>query len=64
MSLHEQGDVRIELERVATNGGDFSMYQGRDGVLRNSASPTFLPTAKQKEKSEGEKELPGIVSSY
>src|SRR2546429_7541570 len=31
MSPHEQGDILIESERVATSGGDFSMYQRRDG---------------------------------
>src|SRR5438876_11893417 len=35
MSPHEQGDILIESERVATSGGDFSMYQGRDGVCQS-----------------------------
>src|SRR2546430_13225407 len=32
MSPHEQGDILIESERVATSGGGFSMYQGGGGV--------------------------------
>src|SRR5258707_2064669 len=48
MSPHEQGDIFIESERVATSGGDFSMYQGRGGrcqkrpaaLLVRAASPT------------------------
>src|SRR5258708_29860389 len=35
MSPHEQGDILIESERVATSGGDFSMYQGRGGVCQS-----------------------------
>src|SRR5258708_31864120 len=35
MSSHEQGDILIESERVATSGGDFSMYQGRGGVCQS-----------------------------
>src|SRR5216683_1795139 len=35
MSPHEQGDILFESERVATSGGDFSMYQGRGGVCQS-----------------------------
>src|SRR5713101_3638534 len=35
MSPHEQGDILIESERVATSGDDFSMYQGRGGVCQS-----------------------------
>src|SRR6266851_505215 len=39
MSPHEQGDILIESERVATSGGDFSMYQGRGGVCQLERAP-------------------------
>ena len=46
MSPHEQGDTRIESERVATSGGYFSMYKGRGGVCQ-SRLPVFAQTLLQ-----------------
>src|SRR5258708_29774396 len=45
MSPHEQGDILIESERVATSGGDFCIYQRRGGGCQNrpAAPPSRGP---------------------
>src|SRR5260370_40029855 len=47
MSSHEQGDILFESERVATSGGDFSMYQGRGGVCQSRPAALLERAAHQ-----------------
>src|SRR5260370_41851650 len=47
MSPHEQGDILIESERVATSGGDFSMYQRGGGVCQSPRAALLEPPPQQ-----------------
>src|SRR5258707_1820115 len=47
MSPHEQGDIFIESERVATSGGDFSMDQRRGGGCQNPPAALLWPAPDQ-----------------